>query len=68
MCSEIFFVMQNIFYIIALSSFAFEKLRYNLMILCLPYYFTLINLASARTFVKFAFIHKHTIWTPRKGI
>lgn len=36
-------------------------------VLSLPYYFTLINLASAHAFMKYVSGRKQVLWTPRKG-
>jgi cellulose synthase/poly-beta-1,6-N-acetylglucosamine synthase-like glycosyltransferase len=64
---KILFLLQNIFYISAPCSLILENRGQRSRILYLPYYFTLINLASAHAFIKFLLGKKQVIWTPRKG-
>ena len=64
---KIFFLLQSIFYISAPCSLILENRGKRSRILYLPYYFTLINLASAHAFIKFLLGKKQAIWTPRKG-
>jgi len=64
---KIFFLLQNIFYISAPCSLILENRGQRSRILYLPYYFTLINLASAHAFIKFVLGKKQVMWTPRKG-
>lgn len=62
---KILFVVQNLFYLAVLLSFTLERLGWSSRILYVPYYFTLINLASAHAFIKFITGQKQVIWTPR---
>jgi hypothetical protein len=61
------FIFQNIFYLTVLAALLLQKLGYASGILYIPYYFTLVNLASAHAAVKFILGKKHILWTPRKG-
>jgi cellulose synthase/poly-beta-1,6-N-acetylglucosamine synthase-like glycosyltransferase len=64
---KILFSMQNFFYLTVFLSLILDKLGYSSKLFFIPYYFTLINLASAHAFMKFFIGHKQIIWTPRKG-
>jgi len=64
---KIFFLLQSIFYISAPFSLILENRGQSSRFLYLPYYFILINLASAHAFMKFLLGRKQVIWTPRKG-
>jgi cellulose synthase/poly-beta-1,6-N-acetylglucosamine synthase-like glycosyltransferase len=64
---KILFSVQNFFYLTVFLSLILDKLGYNSKLFFIPYYFTLINLASAHAFMKFFIGHKQIIWTPRKG-
>jgi cellulose synthase/poly-beta-1,6-N-acetylglucosamine synthase-like glycosyltransferase len=63
--SKIIFILQNIFYLSASLSFVLDRLGQKLIYFYISYYFTILNLASAHAFFKFAFGKKQTIWTPR---
>lgn len=64
---KIFFLLQSVFYISAPFSLILENRGQGSRFLYLPYYFILINLASAHAFIKFLLGRKQVIWTPRKG-
>ncbi len=61
------FILQTAFYLSALLALIFEKLGYKSGVLYIPYYFTLVNLASAYAAIKFSIGQKQILWTPRKG-
>ena len=61
------FHAQNALYILAASSFLLERFGWRLQGLYVPYYFTLLNVASAHAAVKFLLGQKKIMWTPRKG-
>lgn len=61
------FIMQNAFYLTALITPAMEKYGRRIKALYVPYYFSLINIASAHAFVKFILGQKQILWVPRKG-
>lgn len=58
---------QNVMYILAASSYLLERFGWRLQGLYVPYYFTLLNAASAHAMVKFLLGQKKVMWTPRKG-
>lgn len=58
---------QNVLYILAASSFLLERFGWRLRGFYVPYYFTLLNVASAHAVVKFLLGRKKVLWTPRKG-
>ncbi len=62
-----FFILQNAFYVMAIISYALERFDMRTGILFVPYYFALLNLASAHAFIKFSNGRKQVLWTPRKG-
>ena len=64
---RILMILQALFYLAALLSFILEKKDLHVKVFYIPYYFSLINLASARAFLKFLMGEKQVIWTPRKG-
>lgn len=61
------FLAQNGFYASLPISYFIEKTGHRSGILYIPYYFTLVNLASAHAFLKFVLGHQQTVWNPRKG-
>ncbi len=61
------FVAQNACYGSAVVSFLLDKSGYRCRPLFIPYYFTLINIASAHASYKFLRGQKQVLWTPRKG-
>ena len=54
-------------YAAMLVSFLLERVGKPVGWLYAPYYFTLINVASAHAFLKFVAGRKQVLWTPRKG-
>jgi len=64
---QILMIMQTLFYSTALLSFFLERQGFHIKAFYVPYYFTLINLASAHAFLKFLMGEKQVLWTPRKG-
>ena len=60
-------ILQTLFYTAALLSFLLEKRGLHVDIFYIPYYFTLINIATAHAFLKFLMGEKQVLWTPRKG-
>jgi cellulose synthase/poly-beta-1,6-N-acetylglucosamine synthase-like glycosyltransferase len=64
---RVLMILQVLFYLAALLSFFLEKRGLRMKVFYIPYYFTLINLASAQAFLKFMMGEKQVIWTPRKG-
>jgi cellulose synthase/poly-beta-1,6-N-acetylglucosamine synthase-like glycosyltransferase len=65
---KITFAVQNIAYIGAFLSPFFEKRGHRLRILYVINYFSLLNIAAAHAFMKFALGQKQIVWTPRKGL
>jgi cellulose synthase/poly-beta-1,6-N-acetylglucosamine synthase-like glycosyltransferase len=63
----ILMILQTLFYLAALLSFILEQKGLHMKVFYIPYYFTLINLASAHAFIKFLMGEKQVLWTPRKG-
>ena len=64
---KIFFLLQNLTYILAILAFILEKQGKKVEWLYLPFFFTLIHLSSARAFIKLILGQKQAIWEPRKG-
>jgi len=64
---KLFYILQSIFYISAFVGHKREKTGRDSGIFYVPYYFVLLNLASAHAFLKFLKGQKQTTWTPRKG-
>ena len=64
---QVLVILQTLFYIAAMLSFLLEKKGIHINIFYIPYYFTLINIASAHAFLKFLMGEKQVLWTPRKG-
>lgn len=62
-----FFMVQNAWYGSALIAFLLDKTGFRCRPLYIPYYFFLINLASANATFKFLCRQKQVLWTPRKG-
>jgi len=60
-------ILQCSFYFTAFLALMLEKLGAKPGILHIPYYFTLLNLASAHAAIKIVLGQKHVLWTPRKG-
>lgn len=58
---------QVIFYLAALFAALSQRACAKVKMLYIPYYFTLINLASGHSLLKFLLGHKQVLWTPRKG-
>lgn len=63
----LFFTLQNIIYLSAILSPILNKIGFRFHLFYLPYYFLLLNLASAHALIKFLLRQKQVIWTPRKG-
>ena len=61
------FIAQSACYGAALTAFLFEKNGFRCGPLYMPYYFALINLASAHATYKFICRQKQVLWIPRKG-
>jgi len=61
------FFAQTIFYSTGIFHPILEKRMKLRGGLRLPGYFLLLNVASAHAFLKFLFLQKQVIWTPRKG-
>lgn len=64
---QIFFILQNAFYLIALLHPILKKQNISFRLFSLASYFFLLNLASAHAFCKFMLGKKQVTWTPRKG-
>jgi cellulose synthase/poly-beta-1,6-N-acetylglucosamine synthase-like glycosyltransferase len=62
-----FFILQNAFYAAAIASYFLERFNLRSGILYVPYYFALLNMASAHAFIKYFNGRKQVLWTPRKG-
>ncbi len=60
-------VMQGGFYLLAYIGYMLRGKENCTVIVSLPYYFVLINIASAHAFMKFLKKEKQTIWKPRIG-
>lgn len=60
-------IFQNMFYASALAGFYLEKKEINLKIFYIPFYFCLINLASAHAFWKLLNNERQVTWVPRRG-
>jgi cellulose synthase/poly-beta-1,6-N-acetylglucosamine synthase-like glycosyltransferase len=58
---------QNAMYFLAAFSLLLERFGWRFRGLYVPYYFTLLNVASAHAAVKFLLGQKKVLWTPRKG-
>lgn len=61
------FIAQNLFYGSAIAGRYLEKNGINLKLFYVPFYFSLINFASAHASWKFLHNEKQILWTPRKG-
>lgn len=61
------FIMQNAFYVSAFIGLYLEKKKNNIKLFYVPFYFCLLNLASAHAFWKFLNNEKQVVWAPRKG-
>lgn len=61
------FLLQNIFYLLAVAGYILEKTRFNLMIFSMPFYFCLLNAAAVHAVWKFMNNQKQVIWAPRTG-
>jgi len=59
--------LQIVGYTAMLISYLLERAGKPVGLLYAPYYFTLINVASAHAFLKFVAGRKQVLWTPRKG-
>ena len=64
---QIFFIIQNMGYFLALAAPILNKIGFNSRLFSLARYFVLLNLASAHAFCKFLMGKKQALWTPRKG-
>jgi cellulose synthase/poly-beta-1,6-N-acetylglucosamine synthase-like glycosyltransferase len=64
---RLLFAAQNAFYLSAVLCLVLEWFDLRIRLLYVPYYFTLINLASAHAFLKFSGRRKQVLWAPRKG-
>jgi len=60
------FLMQVVFYLAALVSWALERLGVTFSLLALPQYFVITNLASLIAFVKFLTGERYTRWEPSR--
>ncbi len=60
-------ISQIAFYAMATASLFAQQLTRKVKLLFIPYYFTLINVASGHSLLKFLMGKKQVIWTPRKG-
>lgn len=64
---KLFFILQNLAYVAALTSPMLEARGLSNKILYFTYYFVLLNVASGHAFLKFIMGKKQVVWTPRKG-
>jgi cellulose synthase/poly-beta-1,6-N-acetylglucosamine synthase-like glycosyltransferase len=64
---QVTMILQTVFYLTALLSFFLERKGLHVRAFFVPYYFTLINVASSHAFLKFLMGAKQVLWTPRKG-
>jgi cellulose synthase/poly-beta-1,6-N-acetylglucosamine synthase-like glycosyltransferase len=62
-----FFILQNIFIILATIAHYLERRGKSSGILYIPYYFYLVNISAGRALLRFLRGEKQVIWTPRKG-
>jgi hypothetical protein len=63
----ILITVQLLFYGAALLALVLDRLRFHMGVLYYPYYFMLLNIASAHAFVKFILGQRQVLWAPRKG-
>jgi cellulose synthase/poly-beta-1,6-N-acetylglucosamine synthase-like glycosyltransferase len=60
-------ITQLAFGLLALLGFVAERRGLKTRILSVPYYFTLVNVASLQACIKFARRQRHRVWSPRLG-
>ena len=63
----IFFVLQILFYILAVTGFVTEKIKGHPSFIFPIYYFCLLHVSSTIAFFRFLKGEKKVIWEPRKG-
>ena len=61
------FLLQNVLYLAALSAWYLEFKGKNPRVLYLPFYFCILNLASAEAFIKAILGESQVTWRPRVG-
>jgi cellulose synthase/poly-beta-1,6-N-acetylglucosamine synthase-like glycosyltransferase len=61
------FVAQTLLYLFALAGWLTEKAKKENGMFYIPFYFCLLNVASAEAFVKMIQGKRQVIWNPRKG-
>ncbi|MCU7799666.1 MAG: glycosyltransferase family 2 protein [gamma proteobacterium symbiont of Lucinoma myriamae] len=64
---KILMAFQCVFYSFAYVGFMFRAKPNGLMYFTLPYYFSLLNIASAHAFFRYLKKEKQVIWNPRLG-
>lgn len=64
---RLLFVAQLIAYVASAIAWIAERVGSPVAALRLPYYFTLLNVACAHAFLKYAVGRRQVLWTPRKG-
>jgi len=64
---KIFFIFQNLTYILGILASILEKQGKKVEWLYLPFFFALIHLSSAHALLKLILGQKQVIWEPRKG-
>jgi cellulose synthase/poly-beta-1,6-N-acetylglucosamine synthase-like glycosyltransferase len=61
------FLLQTLLYLAALLGWTLERRGQSRRLLLLPYYFSLLNVASAHAFLHFLFGRKMATWNPRRA-
>ena len=67
LCYVILFILQLFFYGLALIAYKSKHLDKLPKIFVLPYYFCLVNVASAHALLRDLKGEKQVLWTPRLG-
>ena len=62
-----FFILQSVLYAFALIGYILEKRDTNFKLFYIPFYFCILNIASAHAFWKFIHNEKQIVWSPRRG-
>ena len=64
---QVLMILQCLLYILACTGFLLRKKSSSSVFLTLPYYFLLLNVASAHAFFRYLKKEKQVIWKPRVG-
>ncbi len=65
---KIFFILQIIFYFLSFMGYILNKLKINISIFSLPYYFTLIHLGLLKGLLQALFTKGTGVWEPTKRV